>query len=573
MRSMRTRPSGTFLAVALAVLLVTGGLAGPVMATTAATQTDSVTATSGSTSVPGADSTAVASTASAATQDDRPANPTTEDTVGYVAGYWYDDDLPVDDQSDAVVDEDDLDPVVYRAMARVERIRNLTFDERVSVDVISRAEYRETNRDRFANISSENRLEQNVGYEALFTVDRDTAATDAAETVYGGAVAGYYDPATDEIVIVSENPDTPELNELTLGHELVHALQDQRFDLSQLEGTTQDGETAKNGLVEGDASRVEREYEHRCGTEWDCLEPVDGPSSGGLDINWGIYFSVYQPYSDGPDYVNYLRDQGEGWSAVNAAYDDPPATTAAVIHPGSEREPANVSVPDRSSGDWRQLRVDGETANDTVGEAGMVAMFAADALDSDQPSVIDSTELLQSPESYNYNHSYTNGWAGDELVVYTNDEAENASDPAAAAGRAGYVWRTQWESNGDTQQFVNGYLELLENHDADAVDGRQDTYVIDDGGYAGAYYLERTGQTLTIVRAPSVDELPNVEAGAAPEGEDRLEITDSSGTGTDTVPGFGPLAVASALAIAVLGAGTRIVVGCGRTGGGPRDRD
>ncbi|ELY64686.1 Hvo_1808 family surface protein [Natrinema versiforme] len=572
MRPTRTRPFGPLLAVTLAVLLATGGLAGPALATTAAAQSDSVTAAPGSSSALAADSAAVARTTSAATQDDRPANPTTEDTIGYVAGYWYDDDLPVDNQSTAVVAEDELDPVVYRAMARVERIRNLTFDDRVSVDVISREEYRETNGDRFANISSGNRLEQNVGYEALFTVGRNTTASDAAETVYGGAVAGYYDPETDEIVIVSENTDTPELNELTLGHELVHALQDQRFNLSQLEGTTQDGETARNGLVEGDASRVEREYEHRCGTEWDCLEPADGPSNGGLDINWGIYFSVYQPYSDGPDYVNYLRDQGEGWSAVNAAYDDPPTTTSAVIHPGSAREPANVSVPDRSSGDWRQLRVDGETANDTVGEAGMVAMFAADALDSARPSVINSTELLQGTGSYDYNHSYTNGWAGDELVVYTNDEVENTSDPAAAAGRAGYVWRTQWQSNTDTQQFVNGYLRLLENHDAEPVDGRQDTYVIDeDGGYAGAYYLNRTGQTLTIVRAPSVDELPTVEAGAAPEGEDTLEITDSSGTGTDTVPGFGPLAAVSAIAIAVLGVGTRIVIGRGRTGGDRRE--
>lgn len=572
MRSTRTRPSRPLLVVTLALLLVTGGLAGPTLATTAAAQSDSAAAASGSASALAADSTAVASTAANAAQDDRPVNPTTEDTVGYVAGYWYDDDLAVDNQSDAVVDEDELDPVVYRAMARVERIRNLTFDDRVSVDVISRAEYRETNGDRFANISSENRLEQNVGYEALFTVDRDTAASDAAETVYGGAVAGYYDPATDEIVIVSENPDTPELNELTLGHELVHALQDQRFNLSQLEGTTQDGETARNGLVEGDASRVEREYESRCGTEWDCLEPAEEPGSGGLDINWGIYFSVYQPYSDGPDYVNYLREQGEGWSAVNAAYDDPPTTTAAVIHPGSEREPANVSVPDRSSGDWRQLRIDGETANDTVGEAGMVAMFAADALDSARPSVINSTELFQSTERYDYNHSYTNGWAGDELVIYTTDGVENASDPAAAAGRAGYVWRTQWESTADTQQFVNGYLRLLENHDADPVDGRQDTYVIDeDGGYAGAYYLNRTGQTLTIVRAPSVDELPTVEAGAAPEGEDTLEIADPSETRADTVPGFGPLAAVSALAIALLGAGTRIVAGRGRTGGDRRE--
>ncbi len=572
---MRTRTSVALLAVVLAAILVTGGLAGPVLAASpAAGQTGPDVQTANATAGPLLESTTASSmtassaisssTAAASVQDARPEDPSTEDTIGYVEGYWYDDELPVDDQSDAVVDEDELDPVVYRSMARVERIRNLTFDDEVAVDVISRAEYRETNGDRFANITSENRLEANVGYEALFMVDRETEAADATETVYGGAVGGYYDPETDEIVIVSENPDNPELDEVTLGHELVHALQDQHFNLSRFEGTTQDEETAMNGLIEGDASRVEREYEGTCGREWDCLAPADGDRDQPLDINWGIYFSVYQPYSDGPAYVNYLRQQGEGWAAVNAAYDDPPRTTSAVIHPGSEREPANVSVPDRSSEDWRQLRADGEVANDTVGEAGMVAMFAADALDQDVPSVIETADLFEGTESYNYNHSYTNGWAGDELVVYTNDEADAANDPTEAAGRAGYVWRTQWQSGTDTQQFVNGYLRLLENHGADAVDGRQDTYVIEDGGYSGAYYLNRSGATLTIVRAPSVDELSNVEAGAAPEGEDTLEIVDLSES--DTVPGFGPAAAVSAIAIALLGTGARLVVG-------RRDRD
>ncbi|WP_226005207.1 Hvo_1808 family surface protein [Natrinema salinisoli] len=578
MRFARVRSSGigSFLAVALAVVLVIGGLAGPAAATAAEGPTPSTDAPVTSTHALAATDASSDAGPSASVQDDRPENPSTEDTVGYVEGYWYDDELAVDDQSDAVVDEEDLDPVVYRAMARVERIRNVTFEEAVSVDVISREEYRETNGDRFTNITSANRLEQNVGYEALFMVDRDTAAIDATETLYGGAVEGYYDPATDEIVIVSENPQTPELNELTLGHELVHALQDQRFNLSALEGATQDESLAIDGLVEGDAGRVEREYERRCGTDWSCLTPSDGEQSQSLDVNWGIYFTVYQPYSDGPDYVDYLRQQGEGWSAVDAAYDDPPRTSSAVIHPGSEREPADVSVPDRSSDDWRQLRVDGEVGSDTVGEAGMVGMFAADALAEDRDSVIEATDLYQSGTTgYNYNHSYTNGWAGDELVIYTNDDANATSDPAEAAGHAGYVWRTQWQSGTDTRQFIDGYLQLLENHDAESVDGRQDTYVIDDGGYSGAYYLDRTGETLTIVRAPSVDELSNVEAGAAPEGEDTLETGEVGDTGgsIDTIPGFGPTAAVSAIAIVLFGAGSRIVVGRRRTPSERRDRD
>jgi len=547
MPSTRPRTSIVLLVLVLAGALVASGLAGPVIAAGAAAGPGGTTAATADRVEPAPRlEPTTATTAAVATQDDRPANPTTEDTVGYVEGYWYDDELPVDDQSDAVIDDDDLEPVVYRAMARVERIRNLTFEEEVAVDVVSRETYRQTNDERFENYTTAERLEQNVGYEALFTVGRDTTAVNATRTVYGGAVKGYYDPETDEIVIVSENPEEPELDELTLGHELVHALQDQRFDLSDLNGTTQDADLATSGLVEGDAKWVEREYESRCGIQWDCLEPRDG-GQGQFDVNWGIYFAIYQPYSDGPDYVDYLRQQGEGWSAVNAAYDEPPTTTTAVIHSGSEREPAAVSVPDRSSDGWRQLTVDGEVANDTVGEAGMVAMFAADAMNHDQPSVLDATDLdiVGGGRGFNYDHTVTDGWAGDELVIYTTDEIDNESDPAEAAGQAGYVWRTEWQSAEDTGEFLEGYRELLENHGAEPVTARENTFVIDDGGYAGAYYVERDGTTATIVRAPSVAALSNVEAGAAPE----------------AAPGVGVTAAIGAIAVSLFGVGTWLAVG------------
>jgi len=548
MPSTRPRTSVVLLVLVLAGALVTSGLAGPALAASATAASSGTTAASVDRAepTPRLEST-TATTAAVAPPDDRPANPSTEDTVGYVEGYWYDDELPVDNQTDAVVDDDDLEPVVYRAMARVEVLRNQTFKEGVAVDVVSRETYRQTNDERFENYTTAERVEQNIGYEALFTVGRDTTAVNATKTVYGGAVKGYYDPETDEIVIVSENPETPALDELTLGHELVHALQDQRFNLSELNGSTQDATLATKGLIEGDASWVEREYERRCGVTWDCLTPRSGGGSGQFDVNWGIYVAIYQPYSDGPDYIDSLRQQGEGWSAVNAAYDEPPATTSAVIHPGSEREPANVSVPDRSSDGWRQLTVDGVVANDTIGEAGMVAMFAADAMTQGQPSVLDGTDLdvLGGGRGFNYDHTVTDGWAGDKLVIYTAAEIDNATDPADAAGQAGYVWRTEWQSTEDTGEFLEGYRELLANHDAEPVAGRQNTFVIDDGGYSGAYYFERNGTTATIVRAPSVAALSNVDAGAAPE----------------ATSGFGVTAAVGVIAVALFGTGVWLAVG------------
>ncbi|QSX00982.1 Hvo_1808 family surface protein [Haloterrigena alkaliphila] len=454
-------------------------------------------------------------------QPDRPDDPTTEGTVGYVEGYWADDDLPVDESDDAVVEDDELEAVVYRSMARVEEIRNATFEADVPVEVISREEFQEDHGDVFVSLTEEERVANNVTYEALFMVDRETDATAELESMYGGTVEGYY--VDGRIVIVSETPENPELNEVVLGHELVHALQDQRFGLRSFERGTIDQENAVNGLVEGDAARVDVEYERRCGDEWDCLRPGDAQSDGPTQLNWGIYLTLYQPYSDGPDYVDSLREAGDGWAAVDAAYDEPPPSSSTVIH-HEEREPADVSVPDRSSDAWERLEINGTVATERAGEAAMVAMFAADSLASRDSSVIDRDALLgDDPTTYDYDQPYTNGWAGDELVTYVDADA----GANATAADAGYVWQTEWRSSDHARQFASGYLELLEGHDAEAVDDRRDTYVIDDE-FPGAYAIERDGETVTIVRAPTVEQLDGIRDGAAPEGEDTIERVNVS---------------------------------------------
>ncbi|WP_081655641.1 Hvo_1808 family surface protein [Halopiger goleimassiliensis] len=456
--------------------------------------------------------------------DHRPDEPSTSETVGYVEGYWYDDELPVDDRDGAVLEESELEPAVYRSMARVEQVRGLTFERAVPVDVVSREEFQEEDDALFANLSRDERLQENVNFEALFMVDRDTDAEDEVEALYGDAVGGYYDPATEEIVLVSENPETPETDEVILGHELHHALQDQHFDLGSFDRETIDEDAAKNGLIEGDATAVENEYAQRCASEWDCLEPTTTPQTP-TGVNWGMMLIVTHPYEAGPDYVDYLRETG-GWEAVDAAYDDPPASSSEVIRPGEEREPVDVDVADRSSAEWQQFEIDGEVATETAGEVGMVSMLAAGALDPTKPSVIDESALVNPDLSTDYDHPYTDGWAGDELVTYVHEDAAAAETTRDALDHAGYVWQSEWTSEAEAAEFVDGYLELLDIHDADAVDDREDTYVIEED-YPGAYAIEYEDETVTIVRAPSVDDLEAVHEGVGPTGSDTVAEIDA----------------------------------------------
>ncbi|WP_201294022.1 Hvo_1808 family surface protein [Natronorubrum halalkaliphilum] len=496
---------------------------------------------------------------------DRPDEPTTEGTVGYVDGYWYDDELSVDDRDDAVLEDDELDAVVARSMARVEEIRNLTFEDDVPVDVISREEFQTEHDDIFVELSEDEQRKQNVTYEALFMVDRDTDAADELEAMYGGSVDGYYAPSSDQIVLVSDNPETPELDEVVLGHELVHALQDQHYDLTSYDRETIDQDNAKNGLIEGDAVWVDTEYEQRCGDEWGCVLPADSDPDDFPELNWGIYMTLFQPYSDGPAYVDHLLETDDGWSAVDAAYDDPPTSSSTVIH-HEEREPADTTVEDRSNESWTPLEFDGEVARETTGEATMVAMLGANALSPDQqPSVIESEALLTDDlGGFDYDQPYTDGWAGDELVTYIDATAE---EPGAAD--SGYVWETEWRSSEDAREFATGYLELLDIHDAEPIEDRQDSYVIDEA-FPGAYYLERDGETVTVVRAPSVAELDGIVDGAAPAGEDTLERVSADDSadddtassddddGDDSLAGFAAPGAVVAISLALLVARARV---------------
>ncbi|ELY56638.1 Hvo_1808 family surface protein [Natronolimnohabitans innermongolicus] len=474
---------------------------------------------------------------------DRPDEPTTEGTVGYVNGYWYDDELAVDDAETAALEDDDLESVVYRSMARVEEIRDLTFEDDVPVDVISREEFQQDHDDAFVAPTGDERLKQDVTYEALFMVDNETPADDELESMYGGTVEGYYEPVEDRIVLVSENPDEPEVDEVVLGHELAHALQNQHFDLTRFDRATIDDEAAENGLVEGDAVWIDTEYGERCSEEWSCLPDAETGFGGQSDLNWGIYLALYQPYSDGPAYVDHLLEAEDGWDAVNAAYDDPPASASTIIHQ-DDRDPVEIDLEDRSDDAWRPLEVDGEVRTETAGETAMVGMFAGDLSDSTTPAVIEDDAVLETDDEtmYDYDQPYTDDWAGDELVTYVNADAADGTE--STTDDTGYVWETEWRSSEGAQEFATGYLDLLEIHDAEAVDDRRDTYVIDDE-FPGAYFLERDGETVTIVRAPSVDDLDAIADGAAPEGDDRLERIDvADASDDDSMAGFGvPLGI------------------------------
>ncbi len=467
------------------------------------------------------------------------------EVVGCWNGTRYDDDLEFN-QSDGLT-EAELENLTHLSMARVEHLRERPFREGVPVQTVTRSEF-ENDTPTGGNGTSDEAFQRwnDQVWKALFVVGEDESAGDEIDTVFGGAVTGFYSPSEDRIVLVVAEGEALQVSESTLAHELVHAMQDQYHDLTapRYVGATQDGDLAIDGAVEGEAVHVEELYDARCAGNWSCLEEPDSSVGGGSgsEFNFGILQTVLQPYSDGALYVEALVDE-EGWAAVNETMARPPETTSEVIHRTPDYQTREVEFTDTATGGWETYPDQGVDGAETAGEASMFVMFWYQSLEYDYPVLeptasagenvqihLDAEQELRTRSNYNYAHEATEGWAGDELYPYRADGGDDGD------ARDGYVWVTEWQTTEDATEFHETYLEMLTAH-GDAPYDEGQVYTIDDGDFRGAYGVDREGTTVTITHAPEpngVLELrPDADFELPSENGDEDGATDGNGTDSD----------------------------------------
>lgn len=481
-----------------------------------------------------------------------------EETSTDVVGCWNGitaEETFVFNQS-AGLNETERELVANRAMARVEQLRDRPFKQDVPVDVLTRAEYRDMRADSGEADTSEFDRWNDQVWKALFVVGEDASAAQEIETVFGGAVAGFYSPGDNQVALVTDGPaEAAQIDETTLIHELGHAMQDQYHDLShpRYTGDTRDADLAIDGIVEGEVVYLEDRFEKRCGAEWDCLEDPPGTESGGEELNNGILQLVLQPYFDGPVYAEQRYKNG-GWAAIDDLMNDPPETTREVIH----REPYSpppMEVTDTATGGWERYENQGVDGADRVGEASVYVMLWYQALMYNAPTM-SPQDHLDAPESYYDRFGYatayhyvdpaSSGWANDALYPYRNTET----------GDDGYVWVTEWETTADAKAFETAYTQILETH------GNVTTpvTVLNDGPFRGAYGVHRDGTSVTIVHGPSESSIEALMPGLPAAIEDPavetpvgdpVDVASPAEVPDAAVPGFGVvIAVISIVAAA-----------------------
>jgi hypothetical protein len=168
-------------------------------------------------------------------------------------------------------------------------------------------------------------------------------------------LAGFYEPADGTMYLAADLDD--ENSHATLAHELVHALQDQYWNLgprSKYARGDGDRSGAFSALAEGDATSAMADViigQARHGaTALDLpdelfVEQIIGGMSGGSTGNAPhiMTMGLVAPYIDGTLFIHSLRRKG-GWAAVNQAWEHPPETTEQLLHVDKweQREPGLV---------------------------------------------------------------------------------------------------------------------------------------------------------------------------------------------------------------------------------------
>ena len=288
-------------------------------------------------------------------------------------------------------------------------------------------------------IRNEGRVLQLLGFvPTKFDYEKETFALLEAQ------LAGFYEPSDKTMYMASDLDDDNAT--ATLAHELVHALQDQYWDLGK-RGTYRPGQgdlsSTSSALAEGDATsamidvmigsesgKTALDVPEEMFTQQVMASISTGP---GANAPHAMRASLVAPYVDGTLFVHALRRKG-GWAAVNDAWSHAPTTSEQILHLDKyeTHEPAlDVSAPTMAAlpGVWKVLDTD------TYGELGVKLTFG-EWMDEDRAKVAaahwggDRGVLIESDGqvALAWHIRYDRGTAADPSFW-----AESAYPPVAAA--------------------------------------------------------------------------------------------------------------------------------------------
>jgi hypothetical protein len=353
--------------------------------------------------------------------------------------------------------------IIARTLREVSAIRNLTIDHPVPGRVLERTALIGRVKEHVAREVPPDALRrEGQALQILGLVPEKFDYAAATFALLEQQLAGYYEPADATMYmagdLVGDNADA------TLAHELVHALQDQHFDLktrSKYRPGESDHLGASSALAEGDATSVMIDFLLRRQPLAAGKTAIDLPERFFVDQVFGaiatgeavdtphvMRSSLVAPYVEGTLFVHALRRKG-GWAMVDRAWREPPTTSEQILHVAKweTHEPELAIAPPSppAAAGWDALDTD------TMGELGLRLLY----------------EEWMPPDRAK---EVAAGWGGDRAVLYgKGDEVAlgmhvrfDAPEGSALAGRS-FAWiKSAWPTAAPGGSAV-GPLAVSEN--------------------------------------------------------------------------------------------------------------
>ncbi len=257
-------------------------------------------------------------------------------------------------------------------------------------------------------------------------------------------VAGYYEPKTKEFYLAAWLPMSEQKK--VMAHELVHALQDQHFDLRRFEKWPKgdsDAELAAHALVEGEATLVMIQYD----LEQSGLRGIDMTRIGSLtdrlieadtntdDPNYPVLSAAPNvlrenlqfPYVYGAGFAQAVLKDGS-WRGLDNVYQQLPASTEQIIHPEkylARESPVKIEIPALVTifgRTWKQSDAD------VNGEFGYQVLLG---------------EFIPKSAA----RAAASGWGGDRYAFYESK----------ATNESALIQYTTWDTAKDAKEFFDAY--------------------------------------------------------------------------------------------------------------------
>jgi hypothetical protein len=334
------------------------------------------------------------------------------------------------DDSDRGEEVGGKEPSIAAVARGVERVRQLRFEHLPRVRHVSGEQARSAGlREMDRELPRHALLAEQRVLELLGLLPPGADLRELLGTALASEVGGYYVPRADTLSIV-DGFASGLTGEITLAHELTHALEDQHFGIEPppWDSFGRDRSVADGALREGTATIVMVDYVVRkqagvtkvpAAVRARVLKALDDaavPESSGLPryLRENLVF----PYAVGARLVDRIQRRG-GWSAVNRAFGrDAPVSSEQVMHPAkydSRERPVRVRVP--APGDTRLV------------EQGDFGEF-------------DTEQLLRAANGRARSKRAAAGWGGGGFVLWRRE------------ARYGLTLGWVWDSARDAREFA-----------------------------------------------------------------------------------------------------------------------